>query len=153
MIRYALTCSAEHRFEAWFRSADDFDRQDARGLLSCPACGDTAVRKALMAPAVATRPEPESAKAGPADAAPPMPAALAAPQVAEIAETLRALKAKLLENSEDVGTRFAEEARRIHYGEAPTRTVHGRASGEEARALVEEGVGILPLPVLPDERN
>lgn len=151
MIRYALTCTADHRFEAWFRSADDFDGQARRGLLSCPVCGSGGIRKALMAPAVATRGDREPAPAVPAAAT--VPAALANPEMAEIVARIRALKAKLLENSEDVGGRFAEEARRIHYGEAPARAVHGQASGDEARALVEEGVGILPLPVLPDERN
>jgi hypothetical protein len=164
MIRYALTCSNAHAFEAWFRSAEDFDGQRDRGLLSCPACGDGAVSKALMAPAVVTRRAPvaEAVPApvpgpvmgpGPAMGPGSVPAALPGPPTAEFLARLRALKAEMLENSEDVGQRFAEEARRIHYGEAPTRTVHGQASLDDARALLEEGVGILPLPVLPDERN
>jgi hypothetical protein len=82
-----------------------------------------------------------------------MQAAMATPEASEIIARLRELKAKLLSGSEDVGGRFAEEARRIHYGEAPSRAVHGQASHEDAKALLDEGVGILALPVLPGERN
>jgi hypothetical protein len=157
MIRYALTCSNAHTFDAWFRSAEDFDAQRERGLLSCPTCGDGAVAKALMAPAVVSRRAPPAERAVPPAVRPgpsgAVPAALPSPETAEMVERLRALKAELLKGSEDVGGRFAEEARRIHYGESPARTVHGQASLDDARALVEEGVGILPLPVLPDERN
>jgi hypothetical protein len=158
MIRYALTCAAEHRFEAWFRTADDFDAQEARGLLSCPACGDTAIRKALMAPAVSTGGERAAGQDSLPTPVPPgmpatMQAAMATPEASEIIARLRELKAKLLSGSEDVGGRFAEEARRIHYGEAPSRAVHGQASHEDAKALLDEGVGILALPVLPEERN
>ena len=152
MIRYALTCSDGHAFEAWFRSAEDFDRQQERGMLSCPTCGDGRVSKALMAPAVVSRPAAAEAEAMPVAALPP-PQAPVPPQMQEAIRRLRELKAQLLANAEDVGKGFAEEARRIHYGEAPARAVHGQASADEARALLEEGVGILPLPVLPEERN
>jgi hypothetical protein len=84
---------------------------------------------------------------------PQLPAALATPEAAELVARLRELKAQLLSGSEDVGKGFAEEARRIHHGESPARAVHGQATAEDARALVEEGVGILPLPILPEERN
>jgi hypothetical protein len=155
MIRYALSCSDGHRFEAWFRSAADFDNQQLTGLLSCPICGDVEVGKALMAPSVVSRGDPA------AEAAPPSPVGPVAPAEAptlaagpaEMIERLRELKSALLANSEHVGPRFAEEARRIHYGEAPARLVHGEASTEEAKKLIEEGVGIMPIPILPDERN
>ncbi|WP_075217238.1 DUF1178 family protein [Mongoliimonas terrestris] len=165
MIRYALVCDKAHGFDAWFRSAADFDTQAERGLLSCPHCGSVSVAKGLMTPQVRTAesrektrlPPPQPTTDAPSDTGSdmmvPVPAALATPEGREILGRLRALKAKLIENSENVGAKFAEEARRIHYGEAPERPVHGQATVEEARALVEEGVGILPLPVLPDEQN
>lgn len=167
MIRYTLACDNAHSFEAWFRSSADFDGQAERGLLECPGCGSTAVAKALMAPNVVTReaaPHPVQADPAqttdlvPAAAVPagmpaPVAAALTTPEGRGFLERLRAVKSKLLEGSENVGKGFAEEARRIHYGEAPARPVHGEASSDEARSLIEEGVEILPLPVLPDERN
>lgn len=161
MIRFSLVCDKAHGFDAWFRFAADFDTQSARGLLSCPHCGSSAVAKGLMAPQVRTSesreqtrlPVPQPAADAPAEAPSALPAALMTPEGREILGRLKELKAKLIENSENVGPKFAEEARRIHYGEAPERPVHGQATAEEARALVEEGVGILPLPVLPDEQN
>lgn len=144
MIRYALTCENAHGFEAWFRSADDYDGQAARGLVTCPSCGSDKVGKALMAPRVVT-----SERA--ADQS--MPAAIIPPEAQEALARLRELKAALLAQSEDVGAGFAEEARRIHYGEAPPRQVHGAASLADARSLVEEGIDIIALPVFPDERN
>jgi hypothetical protein len=153
MIRYSLICSDGHEFEAWFRSSGDFDDQSRRGLLTCPQCGSASVAKALMAPQVVLRETPRPALPAPAPPAPAMPAALIPPEAAELIGKLREFKAKLLENSENVGARFADEARKIHYGEAPERAVYGQASIEEARELVDEGIGIMPLPVLPDERN
>lgn len=167
MIRYALSCENAHLFDAWFRSSADYDAQEARGLLECPHCASKTVVKALMAPRVVTHDEPArpapAMPPAPVVAAPPVPppvpvppplaAALATPEGREIVGKLRELKAKMLENSENVGNRFAEEARRIHYGEAPARVVHGEATADDARALLEEGVGILPLPVLPDDLN
>ncbi|WP_181704482.1 DUF1178 family protein [Chthonobacter rhizosphaerae] len=158
MIRYALSCDKGHGFDAWFRSAADFDAQAERGLLSCPHCGSTSVAKGLMAPRVRTgeAAEPSAPTPVPAEAPTvpaPIQAMLSTPEGREIIGRLRELKTRLIENSENVGSRFAEEARRIHYGEAPERAVHGQATAEEARELVEEGVGILPLPILPDEQN
>jgi hypothetical protein len=154
MRRYSLVCAAAHPFEGWFRSSDDFDQQVGRGLITCPQCGGTDVAKALMAPRVVTS-ENKAAEPRAADPATPAPNPLAelSPEARDMLERLRSLKAKLLENSEDVGGRFAEEARRIHFGEAPSRPVHGVATPEDAEALAEEGVDILALPVLPDERN
>jgi hypothetical protein len=158
MIRYALSCSKGHPFEAWFRPAEDFDRQQEGGLLACPSCGDTSVAKALMAPAVVSRGEAQAVipdaqpETAPLPVAAPGPVPLP-PEAEAMIARLRELKAKLLENSEDVGRGFAEEARRIHFGEAPLRAVHGQASQEDAASLIEEGVEIMPLPVLPEDRN
>lgn len=153
MIRYTLSCDNAHSFEAWFRSSADFDAQAARGLLSCPQCGSEKVGKALMAPNVVVRDGPAARVPVPAPPVPPVPAAMLPPEAQEMVAKLRELKAKLVENSENVGERFADEARKIHYGESPARPVHGQASLEDARALLDEGVEILPLPVLPEERN
>lgn len=148
MICYALACDAGHGFDSWFRSSDDFDMQTARGLVNCPHCGSAHVLKQIMAPRLARTDRNE-----PAALAEATPVAL----VNEKAQALRAMVAEfrkqLATNSEDVGGRFAEEARKIHYGEREARTIHGQATGEEAKALAEEGVGFLPLPVLPEERN
>ncbi|MBH0237354.1 DUF1178 family protein [Methylobrevis albus] len=157
MIRYALACAEGHGFDGWFRSSDDFDRQRARGLLSCAHCGSPKVEKALMAPSVrvydddrpATMPVPMPV-AGPAV---PAPVAMPDPRQAELIAAMRELKQKLIAEAENVGGNFPEEARKIHYGEAPERGIYGAASADEAKALIEEGIGILPLPVLPDERN
>lgn len=157
MIRYSLVCANAHAFEGWFRSSEDFENQAGKGLLVCPHCGSPEIAKALMAPRVISgraraaaeeaQPQPPSGM-GPAVALAPPP-----PEAREMIARLKALKAKLLEGSEDVGARFAEEARRIHFGEAPKRSVHGEASAEDARELVEEGIDILALPILPGERN
>ena len=129
MIVFDLSCGGGHVFEAWFGSREDYDGQRARGLVSCPVCGDPEVAKAPMAPRIATRTTDDA----PAN----RKAALRA---------LMAAQAKMLSGSEDVGPRFAEEARAIHTGEAEERLIHGRTSPAEARKLVEEGVPVAPLP-------
>ncbi len=149
MIRYSLVCSNAHEFEGWFRSSEDFDAQSAAGLCACPDCGSTSVAKALMRPNVATS---ETRAVAPA-ATPDKHLVAVPPEAREFIEKLKEIKAALLDGSENVGKRFAEEARRIHFGEAPARSVHGEASEEDARALMEDGIDILPLPVLPGERN
>lgn len=159
MIRYRLECSAGHGFEAWFASSDAYDRQEAAGSVECPICGDQSVRKALMTPSIAsgrgkslesveTPPVPAG---GAEDASPdavtgPPPEALR-----EIYQTLRTMRDQVLAKSEYVGPRFAEEARRIHFEEAPERLIHGEATREEAAALTEDGIDVLPVPRLPDD--
>lgn len=164
MIRYTLRCDAGHAFEGWFRGSDDFDMQRARGLVTCPTCGSSAVDKALMAPAVATAraraeiPAPAGPDREPAPSSVPTPP----PQVAlspsdavraQVIAQLRALKTELMAKAENVGTAFPEEARKIHYGEAEERGIYGAASREDVAELLDEGIDILPLPVLPDEHN
>lgn len=184
MIRYALECGEEHGFEAWFRSSDDFERQQAAELLSCPVCGSAAVTRALMAPAVSTsRKRAEiaatiaaatpaaaasagatsaaaAAPAGSAAAVPalvptaePVPAVMADPRAQALAEMLRQLRRHVEENAENVGSRFPEEARKIHYGETDARGIYGQASRDEVEALVEEGIEVHALPILPEDRN
>lgn len=142
MIRFSLRCAAEHDFQGWFRNNADFDRQRDGGLIACPTCGSDRVEKSLMAPAVAgSRQEPEK------------PDLSARPERAEAMEKLRAFVRHVKANADDVGRDFPEEARKIHFGEAPVRGIYGEAKPEEARALVEEGIDVLPLPGLPQEKN
>jgi hypothetical protein len=170
LIRYALECEHEHGFEAWFRSSDDFERQAEARLLTCPACGSAAVTRALMAPAVSTSrkraemaatavaaapPEPpgDAAPASAAAAAPPVPVTLPDPRALALAEMLRRLRRHVEENAENVGARFPEEARKIHYGETDARGIYGEASRDEVEALLDEGIEVHALPILPEDRN
>ena len=151
MIRYRLLCDSGHEFEAWFRSSAAFDEQAERGLLSCAQCGTGKVEKALMAPNVA---KPSKAEA-PATATPNPPARLpyGAALPAPMLEMLRKIREHVRENSDYVGPRFAEEARRIHYDEAEARGIYGEATMAEARELHEEGIEVHALPALPDDAN
>lgn len=141
MISFRLSCEKDHVFDAWFRNSDDFEKQVKRGLVECPHCGSHNVSKALMAPAVATSGEKEAMSFVRGDE---QKKAMA--KMAELARTVR-------ENAEDVGTRFAEEARKIHYGETDPRGIYGKATADEAKNLAEEGVDFFPLPPLPEEHN
>lgn len=127
MIRYALRCPDEHRFEAWFSSSEDFERLKAAGHLACAVCGARSIEKDLMAPAVS----PAKAPAGlqPASEHP-----------------LAKLRRRIEAEAENVGRDFAREARRIHAGESPERPIWGEARPAEARALLEDGIPVAPLP-------
>jgi len=146
MIRYALRCSRGHEFESWFQSAAAFDRLAAAGRLGCATCGVTEVGKALMAPAVRT---PEAAPA-PASPAPGGTAErpLGTPRD-EFERMLAAFRRHVEENADYVGLDFATEVREMHEGRATTRAVWGEARVEEARALVEDGIPVAPLPFRP----
>ena len=145
MIRYALACSMGHEFEAWFASSDSFDEQAEANALSCPVCGESRVGKVPMAPHVGRgRRDPalagKSARSGDAERR-------------RSYAMLRELRDKLTANSDYVGPRLPEEARKIHYEEAPARGIHGEADLEEVRALEEEGIALLPLPRLPEDEH
>ena len=142
MIRYELSCDNGHAFEGWFGSADDFDRQQKMALVSCPTCGSAHVATRLMAPSVSTARKKQQRQ----DLAVQTGQREMMTKLREIVSTIRA-------NSEDVGERFPEEARKIHYGETEQRGLIGRATAEEVRDLLEEGVDVAPLPVLPDDTN
>ena len=149
MIVFNLACEHGHLFEGWFASADDMASQKARGLLSCPMCSSTQVEKQLSAPRLNLLPSgPDRAPAKPEGEVNPVqtPHAMMAPQQAEMLAMLR----KLVENTEDVGNKFPEEARRIHYKETEARSIRGVASQKEAAALAEEGIAVtqLPFPVI-----
>ncbi len=141
MIRFSLHCDHEHEFEAWFRNNDDFETQKKRGFVECPVCGSHKVEKALMAPAVSTGRKKEK-----------MALAMNAEQQAAMAQ-LKALTEKMRENADYVGDKFAEEARKIHFGETDPRGIYGEATPEEARSLAEDGVEFMPIPVFPEDRN
>lgn len=140
-----LQCAHEHSFEGWFASEDDFQSQLSRGLVECPICGDAAITKKLSAPRLnlgAARNTQEEAA----------PAAVksdvvAAPQDSQLQAAWMKMVRQVMANTEDVGEKFAEEARRIHYGETEERGIRGQASREETEALLEEGIGVLPLPI------
>ncbi len=149
MILYALKCSRDHSFDSWFQSAEAFDKLAASGHLGCVICGDASVSKVLMAPAV--RP----ARAAVTDAARPVPPqrsqSLALPNT-ELEKAIAELRRKVEETSDYVGANFAQEARAIHDGGAPERSIWGEARPEEARALIEDGVPVAPLPFLPSRK-
>ncbi len=153
MIRYELICDQGDRFEAWFRGSEDFDLQANDGLIVCPQCGSSEVGKALMAPAVrsskARTATPESGDQGDT-------VRLAAgpdPSIGQAMELLRKISKQVRERSDDVGRRFAEEARKIHYREVEPRDIVGEATPAEAKALQEEGIEFHTLPILPEDQN
>lgn len=141
MIRFSLACGQGHAFDGWFRSNEDFEQQNGRGLVSCPACGSASVSKALMAPAVSTARKREK-----------IALAVSADQKAAMTK-LRELAKAAIASSEDVGERFVEEARKIHYGEVESRAICGEAGASDIAELLEEGVPVMPIPVLPDDKN
>jgi hypothetical protein len=141
LIRFSLHCDHEHEFEAWFRNNDDFDTQKKRGFVECPACGSKKVEKALMAPSVSTGRKKEK-----------IALAMGEAQKQAMAQ-LKALSEKMRENADYVGDKFADEARKIHFGETEARGIYGEATPEEAKGLVEDGVEFMPIPVFPDDRN
>jgi hypothetical protein len=161
MIRYSLICDNAHEFESWFANSGAFDAQSEGGLVVCPFCDSAHVTKAIMSPRIARRdhampalPPPEA----PAADAPKLPeekrpVALIDEKHAALRSMVRELHAKIMETTVDVGSRFPEEARRIHDSDAPERPIRGQATAEEASALLDEGIGILPIPTLPDQRN
>jgi hypothetical protein len=144
MIVFDLRCSGEHVFEAWFGSSGAFEEQRARGLLSCPICGDGDIGKAVMAPNIPAKGNRQSALVAEA----PTPAAMKA-AIRALAEA----QARALEKSEWVGRAFADRARAMHVGDVDPAPIHGEATLGEAKALAEEGVAIapLPFPVVPPE--
>ncbi|UXT43068.1 DUF1178 family protein [Agrobacterium tumefaciens] len=142
MIRYALACEKGHEFEGWFAGSDDFDDQLQRGFLFCPVCNSVQVSKLLMAPSVSTARKKDERQTLAMDTA-------RKEALAKIREAVANIRA----NAEDVGDKFPEEARKIHYGEADERGIIGNASAQDAKALLDEGIEIAPLPVLPDDVN
>jgi hypothetical protein len=150
MIRYDLQCEKFHVFDGWFRDSAAYDGQAAAGHVTCPLCGSPQVEKQLMAPGVAVKanrrsepqPPPQRLAAGPVDA-----------RMRELIDAVRQLKAHVEAHADYVGDRFVDEARKIHYCEVEARGIYGEATLEDAKALLEEGIDVHPLPKLPEESN
>ncbi len=155
MIHYQVRCRHGHEFDGWFKDSATFDSQSKRGLIDCPACGDTHVSRALMAPSVATRPVRS-------DQAPPTPTVV--PQIsaasvaskashgplpAQLRAVLQGIRAEIEKNCDYVGPDFAEEARKIHRGDSPLRGIYGEATPEQADELGDEGIDVARIPWVP----
>lgn len=153
MIRYALRCARGHAFESWFKSSAAYDSQRKRGLVACPACNSTKVEKAIMAPRIAAKRKKPAAEPVAAPAAETPTPLMMAPQERELVAKLKELRDHVLKTADNVGRKFPDEARKMHYGDIEHRAIYGEATTEEARALIDEGVEVAPLPVFPDDRN
>jgi hypothetical protein len=156
VIRYNLICDKRHEFESWFADSSAYDKQAKRGLVSCPLCGSAKVEKAIMAPRLARKDKSTPIMRPPEEAAPaetPTPVAMISPQEREFRTKLKELRDHLTSNADNVGKKFPEQARKMHYGEIEHRSIYGEASPQDAKDLHEEGIEFHPLPVLPDDRN
>jgi hypothetical protein len=157
MIRYSLRCERGHAFESWFQSSSAYESQEKRKLVNCPACGSAKVERAIMAPQIVSKKGRDTAvptPAAPVDGtAAPTSTPLMMAQERELRAKLRELRDHIVKNADNVGERFPNEARKMHYGDIEHRPIYGEASPDEARSLIEEGVEVSPLPVLPDDRN
>jgi hypothetical protein len=141
VINYALICNNEHKFEAWFKNAQAYEEQAARGVLICPVCDSHDVQKQIMAPSIArTGTEKVSLSIG-------------HPEHRQLRDALRALRKKVESEADYVGDKFAEEARKIHFKEVDPRGIYGEATREETAALLEDGVDFMPLPNIPEDAN
>jgi len=151
MIKYSLKCSGDHSFDSWFQSGDAFARLQASGHVGCPVCGTTDVNKAIMAPLVSSARKHLSTPARPAKSTGELHALTAPASPAEAA--INELKKKIQKHSEYVGSDFATEARAIHDGDAPERSIYGEAEASEAKKLLEDGVPVAPLPFMPTRKT
>ena len=152
MIRYNLRCERDHAFESWFQSSSAYDSQVRRKLVTCPNCGTAKVEKAIMAPQIVSkkgRGNPAPAAETPAPDSTPLMMA----QERELRAKLKELRDHVVKNADNVGDRFPNEARKMHYGDIEHRPIYGEASPDEARSLIDEGIEVSPLPVLPGDRN
>lgn len=141
MIRFSLHCDNAHEFDGWFRNNDDFEKQNKTKLISCPVCGSASIAKTLMAPAVSTSRTRERIMMG------------VHGKQQDMLATVREIALNIRKKADYVGDNFAEEARKIHFGEVNARAIYGEASGQEVSELLEDGVDILPLPKLPEDKN
>lgn len=144
MIKYALACAGGHAFDSWFPDSAAYEKQRKRGFVACPECGSTRVDKAIMAPAVL---------GGERAALEAAPEIVVDDRHVRAREFFRRVRREIEANTDDVGAAFPQVARAIHLGEEPERGIRGRASPAEARSLVEDGIGVMPMPMLEDELN
>jgi hypothetical protein len=160
VIKYALICEHGHGFDGWFANSATYDKQVKKKLVTCPMCNSAKVEKAIMAPRLGRG---DAQFDGPSEtstdiaAPPPAPektaVAMMSPQEQEFRKKLKELRDHLTKNADNVGQKFPEEARKMHYGEIEHRSIYGEASPAEAKDLIEEGIEFHPLPVLPEDRN
>ena len=148
MIHYDLICEDGHEFDGWFSNSAAFDEQLHNGLVTCVHCGSAHVEKHLMAPGIPVRGNRKSEPA-----AKPILAATVDPRQQKVVQLMRELRKAVEENAEYVGDNFAEEARKIHYEEAEKRGIYGETTAQDAEELIEEGIEIHPLPILPEDCN
>ena len=156
MIRYSLQCERGHAFESWFQSSSAYESQEKRKLVTCPACGSARVERAIMAPQIVSKKGRDIAAPAPApstEVTAPSSTPLMMAQERELRAKLKELRDHIVKNADNVGERFPNEARKMHYGDIEHRPIYGEATPDEARSLIEEGVEVSPLPVLPDDRN
>jgi hypothetical protein len=149
VIHYALICEAGHEFESWFQNSAESERQLERGLVDCPVCSSRKVSKAVMAPAIQASNRKRSKEA--VDKR--QPVALLSEKEQEARKLLKALREHVTKNAENVGDQFPKLARQMHHEEIESRSIYGNAKFDEVRSLLEEGVEVQPLPILPDEHN
>jgi hypothetical protein len=156
MIRYNLRCERDHAFESWFQSSSAYETQEKRKLVNCPVCGSAKVERAIMAPQIVSkkgRDVPVQAPVAATEVTTSASTPLMMAQERELRAKLKELRDHIVKNADNVGERFPNEARKMHYGDIEHRPIYGEASPEEARSLIDEGVEVSPLPVLPDDRN
>ena len=156
MIRYNLRCDRGHAFESWFQSSEAYETQEKRRLVNCPSCGSAKVERAIMAPQIVSKKSRDRSATPPAaatEATTPASTPLMMAHERDFRAKLRELRDHIVKNADNVGERFPNEARKMHYGDIEHRPIYGEASPEEARSLIDEGVEVSPLPVLPDDRN
>lgn len=162
MIKYSLHCDNNHDFEAWFRSSTDYDDQKKKKILTCPLCDSHKVEKSLMAPNVGVKGNRKRGATPPTANVPAVPEPSAIAEAAtglpvevqeHVVKLAREIREHVTKTADNVGEKFAEEARKIHYEETEPRGIYGKATPEEARELHDEGIGVHPLPVLPEDRN
>ena len=147
MIRYDLVCDKGHEFDGWFSDSASYDKQAKHGLVSCTYCGITKIQKQIMSPSIPSKSnnKPETAVR--------VTAGLVDPRAAAMMQMMRDYRKHVETNAENVGNNFAEEARKIHYKETKERGIYGNTSSEEAASLIEEGIEIHPIPILPEDGN
>jgi hypothetical protein len=144
VITYNLACAEGHEFEGWFKDCATYDAQEAAGALSCPVCGETRIRRAIMAPAIRTSVTKAKGRRAPAPTPP-------APDAQTLHQFVSGFRKFIEKHAEYVGPRFPEEARKIHYGETDQRHIYGESTLAEARELIEEGIDVAPMPPDPDD--
>lgn len=153
MIRYSLRCDRGHIFESWFADAAAYDAQRKRKLVGCPSCDSVKVEKAIMAPQIARKGRSKAKSPETTSAEVSAPASLMMAKEQEFRAKLRELRDHVTKNADNVGEKFPDEARKMHYGEIEHRPIYGEASPSEARAMIDEGLEVSPLPTLPEDRN